>query len=200
MYVIGLTGGICSGKSAVAKYLKTLGAVVWDADVVARKVVMPGHRGYEQIREAFGEIFFSKDGTLDRKRMGDYIFANPDKREVLNAIVHPLVEEDLVKSLGDYRKGNVQVVILDVPLLLESGMDRYADTVWVTSCGEDEQIRRLMQRNTLSIQQAWERLDAQMPDVQRRQNAQRVIDTSQDVEDTQRFLRAVYEELLEEIK
>lgn len=198
MVVIGLTGGIASGKSAASKYLKSLGAKVWDADKAARKVVRPGSPGAQAVRAAFGDEFFDAEGNLLRARLGKLVFEDAGKREQLNAIIHPLVTEDLQRTLQRWRREDIKVAVVDAPLLLEAGLETLVDEVWVTSCGSDEQLRRLVERDGLSFDDARKRLAAQMSDVQRRRRAQRIIDTSGRPADTRRALKALYQELEDE--
>jgi len=198
MKVIGLTGGIASGKSTASKYLKSLGAKVWDADKVSRKVVRPGSAGAAAVRAAFGDEYFNARGELDRAALAKCVFADGEKRAQLNAIIHPLVIEDARKTLLKWQREGVEVGIIDAPLLLESGMETLVDEVWVTSCGSDEQLRRLVERDGLTFDDARKRMQAQMSDGERRRRAQRVVDTSGAEEDTRRALQALYEELLDE--
>lgn len=199
MFVIGLTGGIASGKTHAARYLKALGAAVWDADVASRAVVRAGTPGNAALREAFGPEYFMADGKLDRPRLGRAVFADEEMLKKLNAIIHPLVKQDMLAALDAWRKGDVRIGIVVAPLLLEAGFEAHVDEIWVTSCGADEQLRRLVERDGMTWDEARDRMRAQMSDAQRRQRAQRVIDTSGPIEGTQRFLRALYEEMEEQL-
>ena len=196
MYVIGLTGGIGTGKSAASSYLKELGAAVWDADQAARTVVQQGQEGWKAIRKEFGAEYFDSAGNLLRKKLADKIFSDDGAREKLNSLLHPAILDDMVRFLDRSRRAGLPIVVLDAALLFESGADRYADEVWVLSCGEDEQVRRIMERG-VSREEAERRVESQMPDRERRRRARRVIDTSGPLEDTRRCLKALYEELKE---
>ncbi|MDD3243058.1 MAG: dephospho-CoA kinase [Eubacteriales bacterium] len=198
MKVIGLTGGIASGKSTASKYLQELGAQVWDADKAARKVVRPGSAGAKAVAQAFGQEYFNAKGELDRAALGRAVFADEAKRVQLDGILHPLIAADAKKTLARWEKAGVAVAVVDAPLLLECGMEELTDEVWVVSCGSDEQLRRLVERDRLTFDEARSRMKAQMDDAERRRRAQRVIDTSAAAEDTRRALRALYEELTEE--
>ncbi|MDD4797461.1 MAG: dephospho-CoA kinase [Eubacteriales bacterium] len=123
MVVIGLTGGIATGKSAASRYLKSLGARVWDADKAARRAVLPGSDGAAAVRAAFGDEFFDEEGNLLRARLGKLIFADEQKRAQLNAIVHPLVTRELQRTLHSWRQQQVAVAVVDAPLLLEAGLE-----------------------------------------------------------------------------
>lgn len=196
MHIIGLTGGIGTGKSTASSYLKELGAAVWDADRAARTVVQQGQEGWKAIRREFGAEYFDSAGNLLRKKLGDTIFNDELARERLEGLLHPLILDDMTRFLDRCQRKGAAIVVLDAALLFESGADKACDEVWVTSCGVDEQVRRVMERG-LSLEDAEKRVESQMPDRERRRRARRVIDTSGPVEDTKRFLNALYEEMIE---
>jgi len=198
MKVIGLTGGIATGKSTASKTLRALGATIWDADQTSRDVVRPGEAGFIALKKEFGEDIFGRDGKLDRRVLAQRVFGKPEEVLRLNKTLHPIILMDLAEKLKAWRAQGVKVVIVDCPLLFESGADVACDQVWVLSCGEDEQIRRVMERDGLTQAEAVQRLEAQMSDAERRSRATRVIDTSSDEESTQRAVTAYYEEVLEE--
>jgi len=198
MKVIGLTGGIATGKSTASKTLRALGATIWDADQTSRDVVRPGEAGFIALKKEFGEDIFARDGKLDRRVLAQRVFGKPEEVLRLNKTLHPIILMDLAEKLKAWRAQGVKVVIVDCPLLFESGADVACDQVWVLSCGEDEQIRRVMERDGLTQAEAVQRLEAQMSDAERRSRATRVIDTSSDEESTQRAVTAYYEEVLEE--
>src|SRR4051794_37409223 len=147
MLVVGLTGGIGSGKSEVARRLAALGAVVIDADAVAREVVAPGTPGLQQVVEAFGDAVLAADGSLDRDAVARIVFDDPDARARLNGIVHPLIGATMIQRT--VRAGEHDphaVVVNDVPLLVEGGMyDRY-DAVVVVDTDPETQLRRLVEQ------------------------------------------------------
>lgn len=162
--VIGLTGGIACGKSTVSAYLRQKGISVIDADLVAREVVEPGTMGLQQIKEVFGWQYICPDGTLNRQLLGKKVFADPEALQQLNAIMKPLILEQLQLQIEDAQ----DVVVLDAPLLLEDEQyHQLADIVWVVTAAPAVQLERLMQRNGYSRQQAQERIDAQMTEQQR---------------------------------
>lgn len=196
MVVIGLTGGIGTGKSTASAYLKELGASVWDADLVARQVVEPGRAGAGAIRQTFGAEYFDAEGNLLREKLASRIFNDPDAREQLNALLHPAILADMDEWIARSRVGGVALAVVDAPLLFETGIDKKVDEVWVVSCGVDEQVRRMMERG-LDYEAAMKRIEAQMSDRERRARARRVIDTNCPVEDTRRMLQALYQEVLD---
>jgi dephospho-CoA kinase len=196
LIVIGLTGGIATGKSTASAALSALGARVWDADQVARTIVEPGKPCALAIREAFGGGYFDAEGNLLRDKLAKRIFDDGQARKTLESLTHPAILQDMGAFLQQCREENTEVAVIDAPLLLETGIDRECDTVWVLSCGVDEQMNRLMARD-LSYQESEKRINAQMSDRERRSKATRVIDTSGTVEDTRRHITALYEEALD---
>lgn len=176
--VLGLTGGIASGKSTVAKLLKAAGLPVIDADAVARAVVAPGTPGLAALVAAFGEQILQADGQLNRRRLGRLVFKDPAARQRLNAITHPLIRQQFQADLAAARATNVPWVVLDVPLLFEAGYDRWCDLVVVVRVRSRTQLRRLMARNHYSQAGAHQRIWAQMPLKQKVRRADWVIDNN----------------------
>lgn len=194
--MVGLTGGIASGKSTVSKLFKKAGAVVIDADLIARQVVEPGKPAWEEIRAQFGHQVFRPDGTLDRKHLGDIVFHQNHLRRKLEAIIHPRVRaymDELIRKLAVSKPESV--VVLDVPLLLETGMDKGLAEVIVVYAPAAVQRRRLMLRDRLSADQAQVRIDAQIPMKQKRSRATLVIDNTGDLAETEKQAMAIYSDL-----
>lgn len=160
---MGLTGGVGSGKSTVSRLLADLGAVVIDADLVAREVVEPGTPALAEIVEAFGPGVLRPDGMLDRPALGARVFADPVELARLNAIVHPRVGERTAALLADARAGGAEVVVHDVPLLVENGMMSRYDAVVVVAAEPATQLERLVGLRGMSPQEAQQRMDAQAP-------------------------------------
>jgi len=196
MIVLGLTGGIAAGKSTVSKMLRRLGAKIWDADEASRRVVRPGEPGYESLRLTFGDEIFLPDRTLNRRGLAKLVFGNEEALLKLNRALHPHILNDMDAHLARWEKENVELAVVDAPLLFETGADRACDEIWVVSCGVDEQLRRIMARDGLSEEEAAERIDHQMPDSERRRRATRVIDSLMPLEDEERYVKALVDELL----
>lgn len=173
---VGLTGGIGSGKSEVSRRLVSLGAVLVDADAVAREVVEPGTPGLAAVVAEFGEDILRPDGTLDRDRLGLIVFADDGRRKRLNAIVHPLVGERM-QALVEEAPGGA-VVVYDVPLLAENGLAGLYDLVVVVDTPVEEQVRRLTELRGMTEEAARARIAAQATREDRRAVADRVIDNS----------------------
>lgn len=187
MPVIGLTGNIGSGKSTVAKQLESHGAKVIDADQVARAVVQPGTPALEEIIESFGRGVLNNKGELDRKKMGDIVFADPQARARLNAITHPRIKEAIHRELETFAgKAGPEVLVLDAPLLIEVGLDHIVDEVWVVKVEEEAQIKRLAKRNGLNPAEVRRRIAAQLPQGKKLKYARRIIDNSGDPADTKK--------------
>ncbi len=181
MYVIGLTGGIASGKSHAAKALRSLGADVIDADEIARGLTMPGGACAEALLERFG--------TLDRREIAAVVFADESARRDLNAIVHPKVHEAILDAIA---RSSAPACVLDVPLLFESGMESLADEVWVVHVPKETQVRRVMTRDKLTDAEALARIDSQMPTEAKIARADETIDASGDKERTRARIESLW--------
>ena len=164
MLTVGLTGGIGSGKSEVSGRLRELGAVVIDADAVAREVVEPGTPGLAAVVEEFGDGVLRDDGSLDREGLGRVVFGDPDKLARLNAIVHPLVGERIAAQMADVERNHPDgVVVYDVPLLVENNLQDGYDVVLVVAASPETQLRRLIGKRGMTEEDARARIAAQAP-------------------------------------
>lgn len=177
MKIIGLTGGIASGKSTVARLLAELGATVINADEVGHEVFKPETEAWREVIAAFGAEVKAEDGTIDRKKLGKIIFSDPQARERLNRIMHPRILQAIREKLEAYRQRGEKVVVIEAPLLLEAGWSILVDEVWVTSASEETILRRLISRSGLSELDALARIRAQMPLEERFKRAHVIIDT-----------------------
>jgi dephospho-CoA kinase len=185
--VIGLTGGIATGKSTVSAILKNAGAVIIDADRIARRVVKKNLPAYRQILAHFGESVLLPDGEINRAALGNLIFNDSRKKQLLNSIVHPHVRKETDRRLRHIAKNNPNaLVILDIPLLLEAGMRKDLSEVIVVYAPEDIQIKRLMERDHISQEDALARIRSQMPIEKKKSLATMVIDNSGQIEDTRK--------------
>lgn len=165
MYIIGLTGGIASGKSTVAGMLRSLGAAVVDADAVSRALTAPGGEALPAIREAFGDEVFD-GGELNRGALAGRIFHDEAARRRLNGVMHPRITDGVRAQLRALEDSGVRTAVVDMPLLLEVGFDKYIDALWVCRLPRAQQIDRLMARNNLSRDEALARIESQGPDTQ----------------------------------
>jgi len=198
MLLVGLTGGIGSGKSAVAQIFKRLGAHLIDADELAHEAVRPGGPVLKRIVEDFGPDLLNPDGTLDRAKLGRAVFEDSDKRERLNAIVHPYVfmeEERRRKEIA--QKDPKAIVLFDAALLIETGSYQLMDKVILVTIDRREQIGRIMKRDGLSREEALRRVEAQMPQSEKKDKADYIIDGGQPLHTIEDQARRIYEDLAE---
>jgi dephospho-CoA kinase len=191
MRVLGLTGGIGSGKSMVAQIFAQLGAVVIDADQLAREVVEPGQPALQEIAATFGRDVLLPDGRLDRPRLAGIIFADPAERAKLDAITHPRIRARMEEEIKARRSGP-GVLIVDIPLLYENDRTYSVERVIVVWVDPQTQLRRIRRRDGLSAEAARLRIAAQMPLEAKRARADHVIDNSGSREDTRRQVEAIY--------
>jgi dephospho-CoA kinase len=191
MRVLGLTGGIGSGKSMVAQTFAQLGAVVIDADQLAREVVEPGQPALQEIATAFGRDVLLSDGRLDRSKLAGIIFADPAERARLDAITHPRIRARMDEEIKARRSGP-GVLIVDIPLLYENARTHSVERVIVVWVDPQTQLRRIRRRDGLSAEAARQRIAAQMPLDAKRARADHVIDNSGSREDTRRQVEAIY--------
>ncbi len=183
--IIGLTGGIGAGKSLVSRRLGELGACIIDADVIARQVVEPGRAAYRKIVERFGRKVLRPDGTIDRKTLAKEVFRDSQARSDLEAITHPQILKTIRRladrSLEENPRG---VVVIDAPLLIEAGLHRQVDQVWVVTAGVEQRLNRVAQRDKISKDQIKRRMEAQIDEAERLAFADVVIDNSGSREET----------------
>ncbi len=187
MLKVGLTGSIAVGKSFVCSVLRELGCHVLDADKTAREVVAKNSDGLAEIVRNFGNKVLTADGELDRKKMAAIVFADTEKRELLNSIIHPRVIEAQNDWLNELEKNQPDAIaIIDAALMIESGGYKRFDKIIVVWCAGDIQLSRLMSRDDLSREEAAKRIAAQMPQGEKKKFAQFLIDTSNGFDDTRR--------------
>ena len=176
MRIIGLTGGIASGKSTVSRILQSMGAVAIDADAIAHELAEPGAPLYEAYITHWGAGILTPEGTLDRRKIGDIVFADEDERRWLDDVSHPLLYREVQRRLAALCTSDVQTVVLDAPLLFEAGWERLADETWVVVLPRDIQLRRLMARNHYTEEEALSRMESQLSQEEKMRRADVVID------------------------
>ena len=199
---VGLTGTFGSGKSTVAEMFAHCGAAVIDADRIAHEVVEPGQPAFRRIAEEFGPEYIQSDGSLDRKRLADTVFASPERRQTLNEIVHPCVIEEMdrqVESLerGEGTAGVPPMIVLNVPLLLERGLTDGLDKIVVVTISEDERLRRTKRRDGLTENEVVRRVAAQWPQDKKAALADAVVDNSGSLDETRRQVKTLYEKWID---
>ena len=196
MLTTGLTGGIGSGKSTVSRLLASWGATVVDADLVARDVVAAGTPGLQRVVEAFGDRVLLPDGTLDRPALGQHVFGSSDELARLNAIVHPLVGERTLELFAQARDAGAEVLVHDVPLLVENGLAGRYEAVVVVAATAATQLRRLLELRGMREADARARIDAQATLAERLAVATHVVRNDGPLEDLEPQVRAVWDDLL----
>lgn len=179
MFLIGLTGGIAAGKSTVADHWQSLGAVHLDADAIARQVVQPGTEGLAAIEAHFGATVMNENGSLNREALAQIVFGDPAKREALEAITHPLVKAETKRQLENQRID--AIVIYNVPLLVEAGVDLPFDRIVTVEAPVEEQVKRMVTYRKLSAEQALARIRNQATPAQRANAADFILSSNQDI-------------------
>ena len=191
--VIGLTGGIGSGKSVVGGMLAELGAHVIDTDKVGHRVYAPGSEGFRRIVEAFGRGIVAADGTIDRKRLGAVVFADEGKRQTLNGIVHPLIFQEIMREIGERRTaGFTGPIVLEAPILVEAKGTGLVDQIWVVTAPPEAVRRRLQESRAMTPAEIEARVAAQLDDGERRRHADVVIEYDGDVAGLRQVVEAVW--------
>jgi dephospho-CoA kinase len=189
--LVGLTGGIASGKSTVAKILGRLGAAIVDADVLSREVVAPGHDGWNEIVATFGREVLQPDQTLDRQKLRTIIFNNPEARKKLEAIIHPRVRALAEQRIREHGDAGFVVVVYEVPLLFEGNLHEWLRPVILVACDVNIQRQRLQERDGLDATVAQKHIDAQMSLEEKRRLADYVIENDGSLADLESQVRAV---------
>ncbi|GEB30652.1 dephospho-CoA kinase [Brevibacillus sp. 1238] len=198
--ILGLTGGIATGKSTVTGMLRERGIPVIDADQIAREVVEPGKPAYEAIVRHFGRDILLEDGQIDRKGLGEIVFSDESERQKLNAIVHPEVRRVMREEAEAAEANGADIVFMDIPLLFESKLQHMVEKIVVVYAPGDMQLARMMERDELEEEQAQKRLRAQFPIDQKKLEADFLIDNSFSREETERQVEALLAEIRAELR
>lgn len=183
---IGLTGSVATGKSTVSNMIQQAGIPLVDADIAARKVVEPGTEGLKEIVAYFGEEVLLADGTLDRAKLGEIIFKDKEKREKLNEITHPRVKDYMLEARERFFRAGEELVFFDIPLLFESHLESLVDQIVVVWTTPETELKRLMERNNLTKEDALRRIESQMGINEKARKADFVIDNNESLEKTQK--------------
>ena len=197
MLIVGLTGGMASGKSSAGRIMAKLGAKVVDADILARVVVEPGRPALAAIVERFGEGVIAQDGTLDREKLRDIVFNDKSALNDLNKITHPEVFKEILREIEDYKNSDSnQLLVMDIPLLYEAGANAIVDVVAVVYVDRETQIERLIERDNFSRSDAENRIDKQMDLEEKKKRADFVIDNCGDFSNLESEVNFVFGELM----
>lgn len=192
--IIGLTGSIGTGKSTIANKFSDLDIPVVDADLIAREVVEPGKEAYKDIVATFGEEILQNNQTLDRKALGKIVFNDESKRKQLNAIIHPAIRKEMLRQRDEWVRRGKECVVLDIPLLYESGLTHYVDKVIVVYVDPDVQLYRIIARDESTEEEAKSRINSQMPIKEKAEKADAVINNNGSKEESYKQLIAILEE------
>ena len=194
--IMGLTGGIASGKSTVSALFVKKGAALVDADVIARDVMLPGHPVLAAAVQEFGDGILQPDGSLNRARLGEIVFGNPEALQTLNNLTHPAIRREIKDRMYALEEEDPRrLIIVDIPLLYESALDALFDKIIVVYVPRRVQLARLMARNGLKLEQAEDRLKSQLDIELKRRKADYVIDNSGDAESTERQVAVMWDRL-----
>ncbi|HHY14005.1 MAG TPA: dephospho-CoA kinase [Thermoanaerobacterales bacterium] len=192
--VIGLTGGIASGKSTVSNFLKQLGAYIIDADIVSRHIIEPGSIAWREIVENFGDCILKEDQKINRKVLGDIVFSSEEKLLLLNSITHPKIIKRIEELLLEAKKTH-DIIVIDAALLIELEMQDMVDEVWVVDIDTKTQLERLSQREGITKEHALNRVNAQLPNEKRLKHGDKIIDNNGTFEKTKQQVIQLWKEL-----
>jgi len=196
MLIVGLTGGVASGKTAVSQVLKEEGAYIIDADQIARELVQPHRPAWNELIKAFGQEILQEDGSIQRKKLADKVFVDPKQRKLLNQILHPRIKEEMdrrTKEIGE--KDPQAIVVIDAPLMIELGDHREMDKLIVVTSTQTQQIERLKDRDKTNTEEALRIVFSQMPLEEKLKFADYVIRNEGPMEETRKRAKEVYQEL-----
>lgn len=188
MKVIGLTGGIASGKSTVSSIIRELGARIIDVDIISRGVVAKGEIAYNKIVQSFGADILLPDGEINRKKLGSIVFSDREKLELLNSITHPEITERVKKELETIRSSGAKAAVVDAAILIEMNLHKLTDSVWLVVVDRESQIKRLMERDKFSCREALNRINSQFSDEERAKYADVIIDNNRPLEEVRKTI------------
>jgi len=199
MLIVGLTGGIASGKSTIAAMFKREGAYIIDIDMISRDVVKPGKPAWLDVVHIFGKEVCNEDKTLNRKRVGDIVFSDAKKRKKLEEIIHPKITAEKLRQIGEIEaKDKGAIVIVDIPLLIETNKQDTVDKVVLVYTSPQVQIERLVKRDGLSLEDAYKRLGSQMPIENKKKYAHYIINNEEQRGEIQKRVKKTFRELKKE--
>jgi len=192
MMIIGITGGIGAGKSTLSSYIASLGYPVFDADEVSRNLTRDGSPVVDELAEEFGTEILQRPGVLNRKKLAEIVFADKEKNNRLRQIVTMKVREAAIKWIAEYRKsGNYDIIFLDIPLLFETGSEDLCGQVWFVTADEEVRRKRVMARDGATAQQVEKRMRSQMPESEKAERSNEIVDNSRGVEELHQTVDAL---------
>jgi dephospho-CoA kinase len=179
--IIGLTGGIASGKSTAAEYLEQKGAEVIDADKIAHQVSRKGEQGWQKVVNEFGEEILKENDEFDRAKLADIVFSDPVKRKKLESLLHPIIIKKMKEEANKYLSKD-KIVVFMAPLLFEVGIDKFCDQVWLIAAAREVQIKRIIKRDGITREEAINRIESQMPLAEKKEKSDVVISNNDSIE------------------
>jgi len=201
MLIVGLTGGIASGKTTVANMFKNEGAYIIDVDKISREVVEPGKLGWQEVIKTFGEEILNRDKTINRKKLGDIAFSDGEKRRILEKIIHPKVYSEKQKLINQIKeKDKEAIIIIDIPLLIEANQQKTVDKVILVYVSPQTQIERLIKRDGFNLEEAKKRIFAQMPIESKKKYADYIINNEAPLEMVRKEVKSIFQALKIEVK
>lgn len=194
-YFLGLTGGIASGKSTADEFFKKKKIPIIDSDLIAHKIMEIGQNGYKAVVDYFGTDILNDDQTINRRKLGGIVFNDKAKLKKLNELTHPLVHQEIKQQMAQYRANQEKLVVIDVPLLFESGFESLCNGVLVISITPELQIERLMKRNDFTKKEAIARINNQMPLSEKEKRATYVVANTGTIDDLEKKLSDLLQEI-----
>jgi len=197
--IIGLTGGIVSGKSTVANIFQKLGAKIIDADMIGHEVILPYKPAWEKLIEIFGKDILKEDSTIDRKKLGNLVFNDKKLLKKLNDITHPEIEKIMIQEIIKFKDSNHlnnKIMIIDAPLIYEARIDHLMDKIILVQLNEKEQIKRLAVRNSFSRKESLKRINSQIPNKEKAEKADYIINNNNSVEKTREQAIRIWQEIV----
>ncbi|MDD6919678.1 MAG: dephospho-CoA kinase [Eubacteriales bacterium] len=188
MEIIGLTGGIGSGKSTVSKYISDKGFKIIDADKISKEIMDNNLTVKENVIKKFGEDILSSDGAIDRKKIADIVFNYVEKLDELNNIIHPEIISNIDIKIDEFKRSGEEKIFLDVPLLFETGLDEKCDEIWVVVANEEKRIERVAKRDNVSAEEVKARMENQLSDQEKIQKGSLVLSNNLEIEDLYKIL------------
>jgi dephospho-CoA kinase len=196
MLIVGLTGGVASGKTVVSQFLKEEGAYIIDADQIARELVQPHRPAWNELIKAFGKEILKEDGSIHRKKLADKVFADPKQRILLNQILHPRIKEEMDRRIKEVRRKDPEaIVVIDAPLLVERGEHDEMDKLIVVTSAQTQQIERLKDRDGTNPEEALRMLSSQIPLEKKVELADFVVQNEGSLEETKKKAKEIFKEL-----
>jgi len=195
--VIGITGGIASGKSTISKFLEGMGAYIIDADEIGREVVQKGEKAYNEIVRYFGSDVLLNSGEINRKKLGNIVFSEPEELKVLNDITHPEIVKRISEKIDDLKKAGVKAIIIDAAILIEMGLNKYCDKIWFIQTNKETQLSRLMERDRFDSKNAQNRIKRQHGNEKNIAFADVIINNDKPLEKIREEVKEIWDKTIE---